>query len=98
MEPQADRLISAIPAEAATYQWFRTTSRSSDGTAIAGPEGTGSTYLPIHLRHGGASDIGQYLRVEATYTDGRWGRQGGRGSLAVQNDPRDQWQRSPPRL
>ena len=55
-----------------TYQWFRTTSRSADGTAIAAPEGTNAAYVPIH-ESGGASDIGQYLRVVATYTDGNGG-------------------------
>ena len=68
----ADREVSAIPATAATYQWYRTTSRSATGTAIAGPTGTGPTYTPVHLA-GSASDIGQYLRVVATYTDGRGG-------------------------
>ena len=58
--------------ETATYQWYRTTSRSADGTPIASPTGTDAAYVPIHLT-GGASDIGQYLRVVATYTDGKGG-------------------------
>ena len=64
------RGTSAIPSAAATYQWYRTTSRSERGTAI--PNETDAAYEPVHLV-GGASDIGQYLRVVATYTDGRGG-------------------------
>ena len=58
----------------ATYQWYRTDSRSATGTAISSTTenstGTGPTYTPVHL-DGGSSDIGKYLRVVATYTDGR---------------------------
>ena len=60
----------AIPTGGITYQWYRTTSRSAQGSAISGE--TSATYTPIHLQ-GGASDIGDYLRVVATYTDGRGG-------------------------
>ena len=60
------RGVSAISA--ATHQWYRTTSRSVTGTPIS--DATDLAYLPKHLQ-GGASDIGQYLRVVATYTDGR---------------------------
>ena len=66
----------AIPIEGITYQWYRTTSRSATGTAISstttGSTGTGANYTPIHLA-GGVSDIGDFLRVVATYTDGRGG-------------------------
>ena len=77
MDPDGDSGIDArgtpaITTGTITYQWYRTTSMSSTGTAIGGPEGTRETYEPVHLT-GGASDIGQYLRVVATYTDGRGG-------------------------
>ena len=64
----ADRAASAITV--ATYQWYRTTSRSATGTAISGE--TAASYEPVHLA-GGNSDIGKYLRVVATYADGRGG-------------------------
>ena len=65
----ADRTISAITT--ATYQWYRTTSRSATGIAITGA--TDADYTPEHLTTGGDVDIGQYLRVVATYTDGKGG-------------------------
>ena len=52
-----------------TYEWYRTTSRSATGTAISGA--TNPAYTPVHLE--GDSDIGKYLRVVATYTDGNGG-------------------------
>ena len=71
----ADRGISAITI-GATYQWYRTANRSATGTAISstrtGSTGTEASYEPVHLA-GGDSDIGQYLRVVATYTDGKGG-------------------------
>ena len=70
------RGTSAITTGTITYQWYRTTSRSADGDPISSttPDstGTGPTYTPVHLA-GSASDIGQYLRVVATYTDGKGG-------------------------
>ena len=57
----------------ATYQWYRTSSRSAKGTAIssteAGSTGTDAAYTPVHVE--GASDIDKYLRLVATYTDER---------------------------
>ena len=69
-----DRGTSGI--EDATYQWYRTTSKSATGTPISstveGSTGTESTYAPVHLQ-GGNTDVGKYLRVVATYEDGRGG-------------------------
>ena len=52
----------------ATYQWYRTTNMSAMGIAISGA--TLANYTPVHLQ-GGNSDIGRYLRVVATYDDGK---------------------------
>ena len=62
----ANRAVSAITG--ATYQWYRMTNMSAMGTAISG--GTSAAYTPIHLQ-GSNSDIGKYLRVVATYADGK---------------------------
>ena len=63
-----DGVESSPPA---TYQWYRTTSRSAMGTAISSDTtnstGTGETYTPV------ADDVDEYLRVVATYADGRGG-------------------------
>ena len=82
------RGVSAISA--ATHQWYRTTSRSVTGTPISSTT-TGSRRgrnppTGQYIWQGGASDIGQYLRVVATYTDGRGEWQDRHGSLAVQDD------------
>ena len=55
-----------------TYKWYRTSSRTAMGTAIlddADDEVTTPTYTPQDTA--GNSDVGSYLRVVATYTDGR---------------------------
>ena len=55
------------------YKWYRTSSRTSMGTAIVddadAAEITTPTYTPKATT--GNSDVGKYLRVVATYTDGR---------------------------
>ena len=51
--------------EAATWQWYRSSSKTATGTAIS--TGTAATYTPV------AADVGHHLRVEATYNDGRGG-------------------------
>ena len=50
-----------------TYQWYRTSSRTSMGTEIDVAET--AAYTPQATA--GDSDVGSYLRVVATYTDGR---------------------------
>ena len=50
-----------------TYQWYRTSSRTSMGTEIDVAET--AAYTPQATS--GNSDVGSYLRVVATYTDGR---------------------------
>ena len=49
----------------ATWQWYRSTSTTATGTMIAGAGGTAAEYTPD------AADVGNYLRVVATYADGR---------------------------
>ena len=49
----------------ATWQWYRSTSKTATGTMIAGAGGTAAEYTPD------AADVGNYLRVVATYADGR---------------------------
>ena len=49
-----------------SYQWYRASNMTSDGTAI--PNATAVTYTPFHETNG-ASDIGQHLRVVVSYTD-----------------------------
>ena len=62
----SDDISETLPT---TWQWYRTRSRTATGTAIVGA--INQTYTPAG---GGAnSDIGRYLRVMATYTDGRDG-------------------------
>ena len=51
----------------ATYKWYRTSSRTSMGTEI--DDATPAMYTPKD--EAGNSDVGSYLRVVATYTDGR---------------------------
>ena len=45
-----------------TWQWYRTSSRGSTGTAITGADS--QSYTPT------AADVGRYLRVVASYDDG----------------------------
>ena len=45
-----------------TWQWYRTSSRGSDSTAITGADS--QSYTPT------AADVGRYLRVVASYDDG----------------------------
>ena len=45
-----------------TWQWYRTSSRGSTGTAITGADS--QSYTPT------AADVGRYLRVVASYEDG----------------------------
>ena len=61
------RGISAITT--AEYQWYRTSSRTSMGTEIDGTDAEDETYTPRATADD--SDVGSYLRVVATYTDGR---------------------------
>ena len=66
------RTTRIIPAGiTTTYQWYRTSSRMADGTKIkiTGADATGPTYTPQATA--GNSDVGMYLRVVATYNDGR---------------------------
>ena len=68
-----------VETTSATYQWYSTRTRTSMGTKINGE--TANAYLP----KAGAqnSDVGSYLRVVATYTDGRGG---GTKTAAVVSD------------
>ena len=51
-------------ADVTTWQWYRSSSRSAAGTAIAGPLGTEATYAVTD------GDVGMHIRVVATYSDG----------------------------
>ena len=60
-----DLMDSDAIAGTPTYKWYRTSSRMATGTEIDGE--TALIYVPM----GGAdSDVGRYLRIVATYTDG----------------------------
>ncbi len=48
----------------ATWQWYRSTSKTSQGTAIPAPAGTGDTYAVT------GDDVGSYIRVVANYLEG----------------------------
>ena len=63
-ESSTSRETSTIST--AEYQWYRTSSRTATGTEIDGA--TTRTYPPTDAA--GNSDVGMYLRVVATYTDG----------------------------
>ena len=60
-----------IDESSATWQWYRSSSKTATGTAISsstvGSTGIGADYTPV------ADDVGGYLRVVATYDDGRGG-------------------------
>ena len=63
-----DRGIATIDVNAGvTYKWYRTSSRTSMGTVIVDEDE--AEYTPQSTS--GNSDVGKYLRVVATYTDGR---------------------------
>ena len=51
------------------WRWYRSSSKTATGTAISsntpGSTGTEAAYTPV------AADVGKYLRVVATYNDGR---------------------------
>ena len=53
----------------ATYQWYRTSSRTAMGTEIEDEDEEAATYTPRATA--GDTDVGSYLRVVATYRDGR---------------------------
>ena len=66
VQPQENILLTATlldgdGTEHITWQWYRTSSRGSAGTAIT--NATSSSYSPV------ADDVGSYLRVVASYTD-----------------------------
>ena len=63
------RSTSTIPAGNTTWQWYKTSSRTATGMEIEDEEAP--TYTPTAAT--GSSDVGRYLRVIATYTDGRSG-------------------------
>ena len=67
IQPQENISLAAVLTDddgpsGTTWQWYRTSSRGSTGTAITGE--TSSSYSPIN------DDVGFYLRVIATYDDG----------------------------
>ena len=67
VQPQTDTPLTATLEDddgptATTWQWYRTSSRSSAGTAIT--SATSATYTPV------ADDVGSYLRAAASYDDG----------------------------
>ena len=75
VQPQADTLLTATLGDddnptGITWQWYRTSSRVSTGTAIT--NATSPTYTPD------ADDVGLYLRATASYDDGH-----GMGKTAV---------------
>ena len=66
VQPQEDILLTATledgdGANGIRWQWYRASSQSSTGTALAGA--TSTSYTPI------SDDVGNYLRVVATYDD-----------------------------
>ena len=79
----------------ATYQWYRTSSRLATGTAIS--DGTESRpTLPEHGTTRGDVDIGEYLRVVATYTDGLGSGKKATAVSLVPDDPTDRSTTQPP--
>ena len=79
LQPQVGVAVSASVAggdgtiSARSYQWYRASNMTSDGTAITGASGpTAISYTPVHEANG-ASDIGQHLRVVVSYNDARGG-------------------------
>ena len=65
------RNLSAITT--ADYQWYRTSSKTAMGTALDRPLDTTAAEWTAYTPQAtsGNSDVGSYLRVVATYTDGR---------------------------
>ena len=61
-----DLMDSDVIAGTPTYKWYRTSSRTAMGTEI--DDRTGPAYVPTDAA--GNSDVGMYIRVVATYTDG----------------------------
>ena len=66
----ATRNNNDIEENDASWQWYRSSSKTATGTAISSPSTSGSTgteaaYTPV------ANDVGNHLRVVATYDDGR---------------------------
>ena len=66
VQPQEDILLTATledgdGANGIRWQWYRASSQSSTGTALTGAMST--SYTPI------SDDVGNYLRVVATYDD-----------------------------
>ena len=57
----------------AEYQWYRTSSKTAMGTALDRPLDTTAAVWTAYTPQAtaGNSDVGSYLRVVATYTDGR---------------------------
>ena len=69
-ETRGTSMIStSIPLDNAKWQWYRTSSRTVMGTEIDGVGAESAAYRPRATS--GNSDVGQFLRVVATYTDGR---------------------------
>ena len=67
VQPQENTSLTATLVDddnpdGTTWQWYRTSSRGSTGTAITGE--TSTTYTPV------SDDVGNYLRVVASYDDG----------------------------
>ena len=68
VQPQEATLLSAELEDddrpsGITWQWYRTSSRGSPGTAIT--NATSRSYTPV------ADEVGSYLRAVASYEDGR---------------------------
>ena len=57
----------AVTADSTTWKWYRASSKTAEGTLIASTP----TYTVTDSPNGG--DVGQYLKVMATYTDRRGG-------------------------
>ena len=62
-----------IPDANITWRWYRTSDKSEQGDVILNDDGTAEHDMATHTPRdtAGASDVGKYLRVKATYEDRR---------------------------
>ena len=82
--------ISTVTGEEATYKWQRSSGPNGPWEDIARPsdDTTPATYLPRQV-DGGERDLGQYLRVVATYTEAGAEGLGGQEAIANLDVPDD---------
>ena len=79
---RTSRTDDDIDETAAEWQWYRTSSKTAMGTEIE--DATNATYEPKDAAD--ESDVGSYLRVVATYTDGRGPQQDRHGHVRLRDN------------